>query len=158
MPAAADSGPAICASRCGYLTRSCSRRRPQAVWLSTSPSAPRPNSGALGGDKHSPKGASVTSITERVRRFPRCRACRLPGGVDRRLIAGPGVYICESCIALARRGSSGDTAERCSFCGRRDVPIAGDWPSLAICAPCVDLSHSILARTIGDHDPPPNES
>jgi ribosomal protein S14 len=37
-------------------------------------------------------------------------------------------------------------AERCSFCGRRDVPIAGVWPSLAMCARCVELSHSILAE------------
>jgi hypothetical protein len=89
----------------------------------------------------------VTSTTERVRRFARCRACRLPGGVDRRLIAGPGVYICESCIALlGSRESAGDTAERCSFCGQRDVPIAGVWPSLAICAPCVELSRSILVE------------
>jgi len=89
----------------------------------------------------------VTSITERVRRFPRCRACRLPGGAGRRLIAGPGVYICESCIALlATGGSATDTAERCSLCGRRDVPIAGALPSLALCAPCIELSHSILAE------------
>ena len=89
----------------------------------------------------------MTSISERVRRFARCRACRLPGGVDRRLIAGPGVYICESCLALlASRESADATAERCSFCGRRDVPIAGVWPSFAICAPCVELSHGILAE------------
>ena len=89
----------------------------------------------------------MADITQRVRRVARCRACHLPGGVDRRLIAGPGVHICESCIALlASRESAGDTAERCSFCGRRDVPIAGVWPSLAICAPCVELSHSVLAE------------
>ena len=89
----------------------------------------------------------MTSITERVRRFARCRACHLPSGVGRQLIAGPGVYICESCIALlATRESGGATGERCSFCGRRDVPIAGAWPSLAICAPCVELTRSILAE------------
>ena len=100
----------------------------------------------------------MTRITERVRRFPRCRACRLPGGVDRRLIAGPGVYICESCIALlSSRECAGDTAERCSFCGRRDVPIAGVWPSFAICAPCVELSRSVLAQDDRHHVPRPNE-
>ena len=89
----------------------------------------------------------MTSITERVRRFPRCRACRLPGGVDRRLIAGPGVYICESCIALlASRESAADAAERCSFCWRRDVSITGAWPSLAICAACVELARGVLAE------------
>jgi len=89
----------------------------------------------------------VANITERVRRFPRCRACRLPSGVDRRLIAGPGVYICESCIALlASRESAADAAERCSFCRRRDVPIAGAWPSLAMCAACIELARGILAE------------
>jgi hypothetical protein len=89
----------------------------------------------------------VANIAERVRRFPRCRACQLPRGAGRRLIAGPGVYICESCIALlATRESAADTAERCSFCGRRDVPIAGAWPSFAICAPCIELSHGILGE------------
>ena len=89
----------------------------------------------------------MANITERVRRFPRCRACRLPSGVDRRLIAGPGVYICESCIALlASRESAADAAERCSFCRRRDVPIAGAWPSLAMCAACIELARGILAE------------
>ena len=89
----------------------------------------------------------MANITERVRRFARCRACHLPSGVNGRLIAGPGVYICESCIALlASRESAADAAERCSFCWRRDVPIAGAWPSLAICAACVELARGILAE------------
>jgi ClpX C4-type zinc finger len=91
----------------------------------------------------------VANMTERVRRFPRCRACHPPRGAGRRLIAGPGVYICESCIALlATRASAADTTERCSFCGRCNVPIAGAWPSLAICAPCIELSHGILAEDV----------
>jgi hypothetical protein len=89
----------------------------------------------------------VANITERVRRVARCRACHLPSGVDRRLIAGPGVHICESCIALlASRESAADAAERCSFCWRRDVPITGAWPSLAICAACVELARGVLAE------------
>jgi hypothetical protein len=87
----------------------------------------------------------VANITERVRRFPRCSACRLPSGVNGRLIAGPGVYICESCIALIASRESA-AAERCSFCWRRDVPIAGAWPSLAICAACVELVRGVLAE------------
>jgi hypothetical protein len=89
----------------------------------------------------------VADITQRVRRVARCRACHLPGGVDRRLIAGPGVHICESCIALlASRESAAEAAERCSFCRRRDVPIAGAWPSLAICAECAELARGVLAE------------
>ena len=93
----------------------------------------------------------MTNATERVRRFahrfPRCRACRLPSAEGRRLIAGPGVYICESCVALlASREAAADAAERCSFCRRRDVPIADAWPSLAICAACIELVRGILAE------------
>jgi ATP-dependent protease Clp ATPase subunit len=91
----------------------------------------------------------VANTTERVRRFahrfPRCRACRLPSAECRRLIAGPSIYICESCIALlAIRELGAATAERCSFCGRRDVPIAGGLTSVAICAACLELARGIL--------------
>ena len=89
----------------------------------------------------------MANITERVGRVPRCRACRLPGAEGRRLIAGPSVYVCEACLALpATPESAAGTAERCSFCGRRDVPIAGAWPSLAICAPCAELARGILTE------------
>jgi len=89
----------------------------------------------------------VANVTERIRRVARCGACHLPSGVDRRLIAGPGVHICESCIGLlARRESAAVAAERCSFCRRRDVPIAGAWPSLAICAACLELARGVLAE------------
>ena len=98
----------------------------------------------------------MANISERVRRFARCRACHLPSGVNGRLISGPGVYICESCIALlASRESAADAGKRCSFCGRRDVPIAGALPSLAVCATCLELLRSILAEDDGNHDPPP---
>ena len=89
----------------------------------------------------------MANIAERVRRVARCRACYLPSGVDRRLIAGTGVHICESCIALlAGRGSAAAAGERCSFCWRRDVPIAGAWPSVTICAACVELARGVLAE------------
>lgn len=88
----------------------------------------------------------MANITERAPRVPRCRACRLPSGEDRRLIAGPGVHICESCIALLASRESAAAAERCSFCRRRDVPTAGSWPSLAICAACLELARGVLAE------------
>ena len=96
----------------------------------------------------------MANITERVGRVPRCRACRLPGAEGRRLIAGPSVYLCEACLALPATGdSAAGTAERCSFCGRRDLPIAGAWPSLAICAPCADLARGVLAEDDGRSRP-----
>ena len=90
------------------------------------------------------------NTAERVPRFshpfPRCRACRLPSVEGRPLIAGPGIYVCESCIALLATRAPAATAERCSFCSRRDVRIAGALPSLVICATCLELSKSILAE------------
>jgi hypothetical protein len=63
------------------------------------------------------------------------------------LIAGPGVYICESCIALlASRAPAAAAADRCSFCSRRDVAIVGAWPSLAICAACLERARGVLAE------------
>lgn len=93
----------------------------------------------------------MADTTERARRFahrvPRCRACRLPGAEGRRMIAGPGLYICESCIALlATREPAAPTAARCSFCGRRGVPIDGAWPLLAICAACLEVARGVLAE------------
>jgi hypothetical protein len=63
------------------------------------------------------------------------------------MIAGPGVHVCEACLALlAGRQSTADSGDRCSFCGRRDLPIAGAWPSLAICADCLELARGVLAE------------
>ena len=99
----------------------------------------------------------MANITERVRRFPRCRACHLPSGEDRRLIAGPAVYICESCIALLATGeSAAAAAERCSFCSRATCrsPARGRHsPSVRHAS----NSHAAFwPRTIRDPDPPPN--
>lgn len=96
----------------------------------------------------------MATITERVRRIARrfqrpihCSACHLPRGTDRRLISGPGVYICESCVAAAAvRSAASASIARCSFCGRREVPIGGSWPDLAICSRCLELSREILAE------------
>jgi ClpX C4-type zinc finger len=93
----------------------------------------------------------VTNSTERVRRFvprvPRCRACGMPSAEGRRMIAGPGVYLCGSCITLlSTQEPAAAPAAQCSFCRRRDVPIAGALPSVALCAACLELSQSILAE------------
>jgi len=96
----------------------------------------------------------MVAITERVRRFARrfghpiqCSACRVPRGAGRRMIAGPGVYICEACVAeAAGQEVVGPSPGRCSFCGRRDVPNAKTWPQVAICTSCVELTRRILAE------------
>jgi hypothetical protein len=81
-----------------------------------------------------------------ARRVPRCRGCGLPSAEGRRMVAGPGVFVCESCVALLATRASAATAERCAFCGRRDVPIAGALPSLALCAACLEITRGVLAE------------
>lgn len=98
----------------------------------------------------------MAAIAERVRRivdrFQRplrcCSACHLPHGPERRLISGPGVYICESCIraVVARHHGVNDGTVHCSFCGLREVAVARVWPELAICTNCAELARGILAE------------
>ncbi len=93
----------------------------------------------------------MTSIVKRVRgiatRFQRpaeCSACHLPQGTDRRLISGPAVSICETCIRDAAAGQrSTAPTTRCSFCGH-DTRLAGVWPDVAICPDCLALAQRIL--------------
>jgi ClpX C4-type zinc finger len=72
---------------------------------------------------------------------------------EARLIAGPDVFICESCIGsggdelVARRGAGDATWNPCSFCNR---PPTESAPALAttddsICAKCVSLCARILS-------------
>ena len=129
----------------------------------------------------------IDEAAEPTRRRWRRRAQRLkgPGGPCSfcgrshqecaRLIAGPGVYICDRCVAQAVRLSTGAAVEgraqgpmpepsgstaRCSFCGKeaRQVGfLAAGGPAGApggnlgqgtrICDECLDLCLEILAET-----------
>ncbi len=66
-----------------------------------------------------------------------------------KLIAGPGVYICSGCVALARTWPPTPYPGRtCSFCGRwrpgeGRVVTKG---STSICEECLDLCDEILAE------------
>ena len=92
----------------------------------------------------------VTQVIRRVvRRFRRpihCGACNFPHGAGRRLISGPGVYICESCVAdVVEADTIVVEAHHCSFCHRRDTPIAKEWPGVVMCNGCVALARTILS-------------
>jgi hypothetical protein len=78
-----------------------------------------------------------------------CTWCERPPSEVSKLIAGPKVYICESCIAAAERAltsaSRGATRHRCSFCRKR----GSESNSLAIgpaniCADCLTVCREIL--------------
>jgi len=103
-----------------------------------------------------------------------CTFCGRHQAQVKKLIAGPGVYICGGCIELARGViASGEpaatqsgqlnavpepqTRARCSFCGkyRPQVPgmaaipvdTPGKTPGIAaICAECLDLCDEIIAE------------
>ena len=69
--------------------------------------------------------------------------------VDGELVAGPGVYICNGCVTLARSWEPLPYPGRsCSFCGRW-APQAGrvtGHGTVAICDQCLDLCDEIIAE------------
>jgi bacterioferritin-associated ferredoxin len=91
-----------------------------------------------------------------------CTFCGRPENIVAKLIAGPGVYICDACVALADQRLSQivssvkgkpatpankRTKTRCSFCRKPvtpDRPVF-DAPAASICAPCLDVARQILA-------------
>jgi ATP-dependent protease Clp ATPase subunit len=77
--------------------------------------------------------------------------CSFCGRAQRKvakLVAGPGVYICSDCVALARTWPQVSHPGRtCSFCGQWD-PDKGRVTahgSAAICVQCLDLCDDIIA-------------
>ena len=82
----------------------------------------------------------------------RCSFCDRPQKQVAKLIAGPGVYICSGCVALARTWPAApDPGRSCSFCGmwtprRGRVVVVG---TTAICERCLDLCDEIIAEEAG---------
>jgi len=90
-----------------------------------------------------------------------CTFCARPQTQVARLIAGPKIYICDACVAVAERGMAGDSAStshtslslagegaraRCSFCGKRraaDRPLL-TGPAGNICGECLHVCRQIL--------------
>ena len=65
-----------------------------------------------------------------------------------KLIAGPGVYICDQCVRRARQGFT--PQDRCSFCGKastRHLKVRG-VEKVAICKDCLDLCDEIIAEEL----------
>jgi hypothetical protein len=94
-----------------------------------------------------------------------CSFCGTSQFDTRKLVAGPGVWICERCIASAAHAVTGtassdeepegftlaapdDHAVRCNFCGRKarrvEHIVTGGSPARAICSGCLDLCNEIL--------------
>jgi ATP-dependent protease Clp ATPase subunit len=66
-----------------------------------------------------------------------------------KLIAGPGVYVCDGCVALVRSWPPLDPPGRsCSFCGTwrpQEGRVRGRGP-VAICDDCLELCADIIAE------------
>ena len=103
-----------------------------------------------------------------------CSFCGRSQHEVRKLIAGPGCYICEACIEVIEGVASGgnpartrlgpvhavpeqDERARCSFCGKHRCLVAGlaarpfepGTGHPAICTECVSLCNEILAEEFG---------
>ncbi len=116
---------------------------------------------------------------DRVRPDPMLLVCTFCGKDQKqveKLIAGPGVYICNGCTELAIRvissgepvttevaelaaGPEQEPRTQCSFCGKRRDQVAGllvssvqterDAPA-AICTECLDLCTEIITEELGE--------
>ena len=140
-------------------------------------SSPREVAVALGlsdTQLHEITGAAVAS----GRRYPPELACRFCGARQRavrKLIAGPGVYICDGCVGRAggviRSGSTAvtqlgsvhavpeqDQAARCAFCDKYRDQVAGlaalsagsgdEISGPAICVECLSLCEEIIVEEL----------
>ena len=78
-----------------------------------------------------------------------CSFCGRAQAQVAKLIAGPGVYICSGCVALARAWPALPQPGRtCTFCGQWD-PNSGRvvaHGAATICGECLDLCDEIIAE------------
>lgn len=117
-----------------------------------------------------PKGwwARATRRGPRPPRFSRCSFCGVGQDQVRKLVAGPGILICDDCIGVGARAVAGqgplpdDRATftlveasardtRCSFCGknRSSVEAMAAGTGGTICNHCLELCNEVLAEDPG---------
>jgi ATP-dependent protease Clp ATPase subunit len=83
----------------------------------------------------------------RWRELLHCSFCGRRQRRVRKLIAGPGIYICDGCVALARTWPPlPDPGRACGFCGgwspgKGRVVASG---AATICTDCLDLCDEII--------------
>jgi ClpX C4-type zinc finger protein len=95
--------------------------------------------------------------TRNDRRDAVCTFCSRPPSEVSKLVAGPNVYICDTCVALAEGALSGRTAgpilpakegvkAQCSFCGKRrgDRRALVTGPGANVCQECLLLCRDIM--------------
>jgi hypothetical protein len=97
--------------------------------------------------------------TRNLTRDAICTWCDRPPGEVSKLIAGPNVYICDACVAMAERAmkvgtkGSGELRQarqgetgRCSFCSKKksDKRPLVTGPAANVCSPCLRICREIL--------------
>lgn len=104
--------------------------------------------------------------SRRVTRDTVCTFCQRPASEVAKLIAGPKVYICDACVALAAKARTRGSARaasgaltlsgeggraRCSFCRKQraaERPLL-TGPAGNICGECLDVCQQILSDSAG---------
>jgi hypothetical protein len=103
------------------------------------------------------------ATTARPRTPASCSFCAVDQFKTRKLIAGPGIWICDGCVVLARRVLEAGAAQaderarlepadpdaRCHFCGQGARRTGGRLVTGCgrnICASCLDLCDEIVAE------------
>lgn len=102
----------------------------------------------------------------------RCSFCGATTPTARKLVAGPDVFVCDACVALASGTLAGDPAaeqrwaaqrtsspapqgrrrsQPCSFCGKGPEQVRGMayGGGSRICSECLDLCREIIAEELG---------
>jgi len=108
-----------------------------------------------------------------------CTFCGQDQKRVKKLIAGPGVYICDGCVGLAKvvisdgqpvttaiaeltAGPEDEPKTQCSFCGKRRDQVAGLVVSsvqterkapATTCTECLDLCTEIITEELADEQP-----
>jgi ATP-dependent protease Clp ATPase subunit len=81
----------------------------------------------------------------------RCSFCSRTQRQVRKLIAGPGVYVCSDCVAAARTWpAAAYPGRRCSFCGKwaPDELRVVTKGTTSICEVCLDLCDEIIREEL----------
>jgi len=109
------------------------------------------------------RGASPSKLSQPAV----CSFCGIDQFDAHRLVAGPGIFICDGCVALARgvlgageaqaneraRLQLGDPALRCEFCGDGPSRTGGRLVTgrdRTVCASCLDICHEVVTGTSSD--------
>jgi hypothetical protein len=110
------------------------------------------------------KGVLKDRKSRRGAALLRCSFCAKDSDQVAKLIAGPGVYICNECLVLAngiigkpdrKPPTKAQLSLKCSFCGkgRPQVEALVTGPGMYICNECVNLCNEIIAEEMGTPKP-----